>query len=110
MAGQSQPDPTRSPAPPPPPRILDTAQPHNTGAQGGPTADLALVSGAEPVPGYVLRERLGKGGFGEVWKAQGPGRIDVALKFIRLDGQAGQVEQRALDLIKDVRHPNLLDV
>jgi hypothetical protein len=52
--------------------------------------------------------RLGRGGFGEVWKAIGPGGVAVALKFIRLDDKAGAVEQRSLDLIRNIRHPNLL--
>src|SRR4051794_10871008 len=34
-------------------------------------------AGREPVPGYVLVERLGQGGFGEVWKAKGPGGFHV---------------------------------
>jgi formylglycine-generating enzyme required for sulfatase activity len=32
----------------------------------------------------------------------------VALKFIRLGGQGGMVELRSLELMKDIRHPNLL--
>jgi formylglycine-generating enzyme required for sulfatase activity len=55
-----------------------------------------------------LVRRLGKGGFGEVWKAHGPGGIAVALKFIRLGDAAGRVELRSPELMKDIRHPHLL--
>jgi serine/threonine protein kinase/Flp pilus assembly protein TadD len=67
-----------------------------------------LKSGAEPVAGYTLIERLGKGGFGEVWKANGPGGFQVALKFVSLGENVGSVELRALEVIKGVRHPHLL--
>src|SRR5262245_52297 len=45
---------------------------------------MAFVSekGAEPIPGYVLVERLGVGGFGEVWKASAPGGLAKAIKII----------------------------
>lgn len=71
-------------------------------------AALLLQPGYEPVPGYVLLARLGGGGFGEVWKTRGPGRIEVALKFIKLESNAGASEQRALEIIRAIRHPNLL--
>jgi len=65
----------------------------------------------EPVPGYRLVSYLGRGGFGEVWKAAGPGGIQVALKIIHdLGRKKGGKELRALQLLKDIRHPNLVPV
>jgi pSer/pThr/pTyr-binding forkhead associated (FHA) protein len=65
-------------------------------------------AGVEPVPGYCLSERLGRGGYGEVWRAYAPGGFQVALKFVPLQDACGVVELRALDLIRDLRHPNLI--
>jgi len=65
-------------------------------------------AGAEPIPGYSLADRLGRGGYGEVWRAYAPGGFQVALKFVSLAGVAGAVELRALDVIREIRHPNLL--
>jgi serine/threonine protein kinase len=64
----------------------------------------------EAVPGYRLVARLGKGGFGEVWKANGPGGFAVALKFVSLTGQLGASELRSLEVVKALHHPNLLAV
>ncbi len=67
-----------------------------------------LQSGTAPIPGYTLISRLGVGGFGEVWKAVGPGGFHVALKFVPLNERVGRIELRALDVIRDIRHANLL--
>ncbi|QDT64775.1 serine/threonine-protein kinase [Calycomorphotria hydatis] len=69
-----------------------------------------LRAGLTPIRGYKLVSRLGGGGFGEVWKAKSPGGFHVALKFVPVDGQIGNVEKRSLAVIKDVRHPHLLGV
>jgi formylglycine-generating enzyme required for sulfatase activity len=75
-----------------------------------PDPGVVLMAGASPVPDYTLVRRLGKGGGGEVWMAHGPHGIPVALKFIHLDEPAGPLEVRALDLMKDIRHPHLLSL
>jgi len=69
-------------------------------------------AGDEPVSGsgYRLIEFLGRGGFGEVWKAAAPGGTEAALKIIRLGGAEGRKEFRALQLVKKVRHPNLVPI
>ncbi len=71
---------------------------------------LPLLPGIRPLPGYELIAMLGRGGFGEAWKATGPGGVQVALKFIRLDDEAGSVELKALQTIRDVRHAHLLSL
>lgn len=70
-----------------------------------------LAGGLQIVPGYRLEARLGKGGFGEVWRAIGPGKVPVALKIIAAQGSlSGEREFKSLDLLRELRHPNLLPV
>lgn len=67
--------------------------------------------GVEAAPGYKLLELLGRGGFGEVWRAQGPGGVILAVKIIdKVDDKAGRKEFRALKLIRNLRHPNLVSI
>src|SRR5262252_4982255 len=71
---------------------------------------LRIAEDAEPVPGYRLVRKLGQGGFGEVWEALAPGRVRVALKFIRLNSAHASPELRALEVVRDIRHPHLLGI
>jgi serine/threonine protein kinase len=68
-------------------------------------SNVAAASG-----GYQLVERIGAGSFGEVWRAQAPGGIFVAVKKIYrpVGSDADQQEKKALDHIKNLRHPYLL--
>src|SRR5262245_12472874 len=68
------------------------------------------TKGDEPVPGFQLVKPLGKGGFGEVWKARAPGGAEAALKVISLSNKQGFKEYLAIRLVKEIRHPNLVPI
>src|SRR5262249_9331267 len=72
---------------------------------------------AEPIPGYRLIERIGGGGFGEVWKCEAPRGLHKAIKFVFGDlkspgdnGHRAAQELKALSRVKTVRHPYVLSL
>lgn len=72
---------------------------------------------SEPIPGYRLIEPLGSGGFGEVWKCEAPGGWIKAIKFVygnrnAVDNESilADQEYKALQRIKEVRHPFVCSV
>src|SRR5438067_5535878 len=77
-----------------------------------------IESQAEPIAGYRLIERLGGGGFGEVWKCEAPGGLYKAIKFVYgdmdsiddEDGSRAEQELKALKRVKTVHHPYILSL
>lgn len=67
---------------------------------------------ADNVLGYMLKEKIGAGSYGEVWAAEAPGGISKAVKFIFgcHDENRAQNELKSLNKIKQVRHPFLLSL
>lgn len=77
----------------------------------GVAATLQLRSGAEPYPGFRLDRFLGRGAWGEVWRAVRSDGKEFALKFLPSDSQFAAVQEiRALQSIRQVKHPNLIQI
>ena len=68
------------------------------------------TSGVQPVKGYQLIKFLGRGGFGQVWKATAPGGIPIAMKLIDLQEQQALKELRALNFMRMIKHPHLVPI
>lgn len=82
----------------------------------GPTMNSApeLVAEASSltIADYQLQERIGMGGFGEVWRAIGPGGFAKAVKILfgSVSGPQAETELNSLHRIRDLRHPFLLSI
>ena len=87
-----------------------TGPPQKSNIHGGsfrtPTANSML----RPVGEYKLVKQLGAGGFGEVWLADAPGGVPVAIKIIKrpIDDYTARQEHQALLLVKGLSHPCLV--
>lgn len=74
---------------------------------------LVIEPNREIVPGHKLVKLIGRGAYGEVWEAQAPGRLPIALKIIKdLDRASGRGKQefRALEIIQNISHNGLMEL
>jgi serine/threonine protein kinase len=72
---------------------------------------LQLEVGAEPFPGYRLRQLRGTGGFAQVWESSTPTGGTIALKFMSSkDQNATAKELRSIQAVRMLNHPGLLRI
>ncbi|REJ87568.1 MAG: hypothetical protein DWQ35_21190 [Planctomycetota bacterium] len=71
---------------------------------------MRLSAGDTPIPGYRLDAFLGRGVYGERWKATGPGGSEVALKFIPLSKDQGERQARAVMRLARLHHAHMLPI
>jgi serine/threonine protein kinase len=71
-----------------------------------------IQAGFEPIAGYVLKEKLGSGGYGDVWSADAPGGLQKAIKIVHgsIDESRAANELKSLQRIRQVNHPFILSL
>ncbi len=84
----------------------------STAVMGDVDPSRAVPAELKDIAGYHLVERIGVGGFGEVWRAIGPGGFQKAVKILfgNLSGPQAETELKSLNRIRDLRHPFLLSI
>jgi serine/threonine protein kinase len=104
---QDKPPVTITHAPPP---VHTPHTPSSTALRPQSSMAVGCFEGQEIGGGYKLTKRIGSGGFGEVWRAEAPGGIETAVKFIfrPIDHEEAQNELKSLEAVKKLRHPFLL--
>ncbi len=92
------------------PHVVPSAPSTHPGASV-PLAESSLLSERViPSEGYTIEGVIGSGQFGAVFRARAPGGVEVAVKriFRPMSDESSQRELRALEQIRCLRHPFLL--
>lgn len=87
----------------------DVTERKTTNAAGA-VASIPAGEQLDVIPGYQLEEKIGSGGYGEVWRAKAPGGLLKAVKMVygTLSEARASRELKSLERIKTVRHPFIL--
>jgi serine/threonine protein kinase len=90
---------------------VEIGRPEPQPAAPAPTGELAagMPTTLDAGKGYKMISPLGHGGFGGIWRAEGPGGVEVAIK-ISPHHAGTQRELEALELVKRLRHPALIGI
>ncbi|TWT67759.1 Tubulin-like protein [Posidoniimonas polymericola] len=69
-------------------------------------------NGIQLPSGYVTTERIGSGGYGEVWRATAPGGVEKAIKIVygHCSDDLAERELKSLERIRQVRHPFVISL
>jgi tetratricopeptide (TPR) repeat protein/serine/threonine protein kinase len=91
------------------------APPRSSGPSSYPSQLVAIENLADGQvlrvgAGYRLLSRIGSGSFGEVWRAEAPGGVEVAVKIVFRPSDPNEIQREleAMSLIKRLRHQFLL--
>jgi hypothetical protein len=96
--------------------LLAPAQLLGVGPEAAPTepGDADPPAAAPAVPGYELRERLGRGGMGSAYRAWQPSlKRDVVVKVLHdagLDARAADRFQAEAEAVARLQHPNIVQI
>jgi hypothetical protein len=69
-----------------------------------------ILEGDQAISGHRLIRCRGRGGVADIWEAESPTGDRVALKLVHLAAGLHSGELRALEVMRQVRHPSLLEI